>query len=56
MKPNPGQCPPDAEGRRVNVLLRNGSRGEGWAADGRSGCRWSTENSPHDIVEYEVAG
>ena len=63
MTPNPGHLPPEAEGKRVRVHLRNGELGRtdnspmsppGWAADGRNGCRWSLTGHPFDIVEYEV--
>lgn len=53
MKPNPGFCPLEAEGKRVRVKLANGHVGE-WAADGRGGCRWTIEGHEHDIAEYEV--
>jgi hypothetical protein len=66
MKSNPGQIPDDARGKRVIVTLRNGrvcgrdpvgaALPNGWAADGREGCRWSRGNSPWDIVAYEVVG
>lgn len=61
--PNLGHCPPEAEGKRVRVLLANGRIGAtddnamsppGWAADGRGGCRWSLTGSPFDIAQYEV--
>lgn len=56
MKPNPGYCPQEARGQRVNVRLANGSLGKGsWAADGKSGCRWSITGSPYDIKEWEIA-
>ena len=55
MKPNRGHCPPEAQGKRVNVILRNGERGKSsWAADGRSGCRWTLGGDPFDIIQYEV--
>lgn len=63
MKPNPGRCPPEAAGKRVYVLLRNGRDNRepvsataflGWAADGRNGCSWRQTGSPADIMEYEV--
>ena len=63
MKPNPGHCPTEAIGKRVVVRLAHGGIGRadpnptsppGWAADGRTGCRWSKSGSPFDIAEYEV--
>lgn len=54
MTGNLGRLPEEAEGKRVRVRLRNGSVHSGWAADGRSGCRWSLTGSPFDIVEYQV--
>ena len=52
-KPNPGQCPREAKGKRVVVRLNNGSIcGEipittvtpaGWAADGKQGCNWTLD-------------
>lgn len=62
---NPGALPPEAQGRRVRVRLRNGALGRtddnpmspaGWAADGKGGCRWSLTGGPFDIVAYEVIG
>jgi hypothetical protein len=54
--PNLGKCPRFAAGRRVFVRLRNGMRpAESWAADGRQACRWAIDNSPFDIVEFELA-
>lgn len=59
-RPNPGRCPADAKGKRVNVRLRNGSIGRcddnpmspaGWAADT---CSWVLDEHPFAIVEYEV--
>lgn len=55
MKPNPGHCPAEAAGKRVRVIMRDGSTSKGdWAADGRSGCRWSLTGCRFDIKEYEV--
>lgn len=61
MKPNPGHCPEEAEGKRVRVRLADGSMATdvpgaapGWSADGRGGCRWTLTGSPFDIAEYEV--
>ena len=65
MKPNPGYCPADAEGKRVKVWLAHGAVGatyddpmlpKGWAADGRGGCDWSITGSAFDIAFYEVLG
>lgn len=56
MKRNPGLLPTEAVGKRVRVRLRNGNVGENWAADGRSGCRWSLTGNAFDIVEFEVIG
>lgn len=65
MKPNRGFCPVEAAGRRVRVRLAHGGIGAcddnpmsspGWAADGKSGCRWSLTGSAFDIAEYEVLG
>ena len=53
---NPGHCPPEALGKRVNVRLRNGRVCEGWMADGKGGCPWSMPGNDHDIVAYELAG
>jgi len=61
--PNPGHLPPEAIGKRVIVRLEHGGIGKadpnpmsppGWAADGRTGCRWTRTGSPYDIAEYEV--
>lgn len=63
MTRNPGRLPPEAEGKRVRVVLAHGAPGRcddnpmsppGWAADGRNGCRWSLTGRPHDIAFYEV--
>ena len=63
MTPNPGFCPPEAEGKRVVVRLAHGGIGKaddnpmsppGWAADGKGGCRWSLTGHPFDIAEFEV--
>lgn len=54
MTRNPGHLPAKAVGKRVNVILVNGHRAEGWAADGKSGCRWSLTGNPFDIEFYEV--
>lgn len=59
MRPNEGFCPPEAAGRRVHVILRNGydSRKKepaGWEAVGRGGCRWTLTGDPFDIAEYQV--
>lgn len=55
MRTNPGHCPREAAGKRVRVVLRNGMRpAESWAADGKTGCRWTLEGHPFDIAEYEV--
>ncbi|VXC63120.1 conserved hypothetical protein [Sphingomonas sp. AX6] len=63
MKRNPGHLPSEAVGKRVRVQLRRGTMGTedpnpmsppGWAADGKSGCKWALTGSPFDIVEFEV--
>lgn len=63
MTPNPGYCPDSAIGKRVRVRLAHGGIGAtddgtttapGWAADGRSGCRWSITGDRFDIAAYEV--
>lgn len=63
MKPNPGYLPAEAIGKRVFVRLAHGRLGAcdegpmsppGWAADGRTGCRWTRTGSPFDIAEYEL--
>lgn len=61
---NAGTCPARAMGKRVAVILRNGSVcGEnpvangspaGWPADGKGACRWSLEGSDFDIVKYRI--
>jgi len=54
-RPNPGHCPRDAQGKRIRVILANGRPAKGdWAADGKTGCRWTKTGSPFDIAEYEV--
>lgn len=56
MRPNPGYLPDDTVRKRVNVVLRKGSRPAGsWAADGSNGCRWSLPGDARDFLEYEVA-
>ena len=63
MKPNPGYCPREAEGKRVRVQLVHGGIGKcddnpmsppGWPADGRQGCCWAFRDSEFDIAFYEV--
>lgn len=63
MKPNPGYCPADAEGKRVRAWLAHGREGScddnpmsppGWAADGRTGCNWAITGSQFDIAFYQV--
>nr|WP_165388340.1 hypothetical protein [Sphingomonas populi] len=53
MPANPGYCPAEAAGKRVDVLLANGSRRQ-WPADGKQGCCWTIRGIPADIREYEV--
>lgn len=66
-KPNPGQLPPGARGKRVRVKLRGTGREPvyddhwnpmsppGWAADGRGGCNWALDDAyPFSIIEYAV--
>lgn len=65
---NPGYCPDEAKGKRVKVRLRNGmTAGEkpltptsppGWPADGEKAgrgrpMRWSLENHPFDVIEWD---
>lgn len=55
MRENPGKCPREAAGKRVRVELRNGMRpAETWAADGKTGCRWTLTGDAFDIVRWEV--
>jgi len=55
MKRNPGHCPREAQGKRIRVILANGRHAKGdWAADGKTGCRWTKTGSAFDIAEYEV--
>ena len=59
LRPNPGRCPPEAEGKRVRVILRNGfdtAKPEpgGWAADGKNGCRWTKNVDQFDIAKWEL--
>jgi hypothetical protein len=65
MTPNPGYCPDEARGKRVRVLLENGTLGaedpgsttpNGWAADGRGACRWTRTGFAFEIAKYEVIG
>lgn len=61
MKPNLGHLPPEAEGKRVRVILANGQRSgfepvnadspAGWRADT---TRWTIDGVDHDVAEYEV--
>lgn len=61
--PNPGSCPEAAKGKRVKVILANGTEPHydnnpmsppGWAADGRHGCNWSRRGFAFDIAYYRV--
>lgn len=54
MKQNPGHCPIDATGKRVNVWLGNGRKVQDWSADGRSGCDWTLSGHAFAIAFYEV--
>jgi len=63
MQPNPGYCPPEADGcdegktYRVRVRLRNGKvPGESWPATGRGACRWTLTGDPWDIVAWKIEG
>lgn len=59
-------CPKEAQGKRVAVILRNGSEPDihangfgsvypyGWQASGKGACRWTLRNLPHDIRFYRV--
>lgn len=64
-KPNPGECPRDAKGKRVVVKLNNGDvcgedpvttvTAAGWAADGKHGANWTRDPEwPFAIAEYYV--
>lgn len=65
-KHNPGECPPEAAGKRVRVILRhskaepryaNETRSDvpgGWSADGKGGCRWRIRRDPFDIIAYRL--
>lgn len=60
MSPNLGRCPIEAAGKRIRVVLRNGTRhGDtpvntdsklGWAAET---TRWSLTGHAFDVVEWE---
>lgn len=67
--PNPGRLPEQCavlsengevvSYRRVHVVLRcgyatKGREPNGWASEGRSACRWTIQNHPYDIMEFEV--
>lgn len=59
MKPNPGRCPPEAAGRRVRVVLRNGT---GFAAPASGspgrGCPpldWTLDLGGFAVAEWEIA-
>lgn len=62
MLSNPGYCPPAAVGKRVRVVLRDGSRHGfapvntdsklGWAAET---TRWSLTGHLADVIEWELA-
>lgn len=62
MAPNPGHLPTKAIGKRVRVLLADGTTNRdvdpsappGWPADGKGGCRWTLTGRPHDIAKFEV--
>lgn len=56
MIPNPGHCPAEAAGKRVNVWLANGRKADDWAADGRTGCDWRLTGHPFAIQFYELRG
>lgn len=62
-KKNPGRCPADAKGRRVEVKLANGevAKGDpnpmsppGWAADGPNGLKWERRGFDFDVDYYRV--
>lgn len=66
-QPNPGHCPPEADGTaegkdfRVHVRLRCGydtrrKEPAGWPATGRGACRWTLTGHRCDIVEWELIG
>lgn len=64
VRENHGTMPADAAGKRIRGVLRNGMRfgfepianavPDGWAADGKLGCRWTLTGHPFDIAEFEV--
>jgi len=56
VRKNPGHLPPEAAGKRVNVVLNNGRRCANWAADGRDKCNWHQSGHPYDIAEWELSG
>ena len=61
LRRNEGQCPAEAAGKRVRVVLANGydsAKREpgGWAADGRAGCNWSLRLGAWAIEEWELLG
>lgn len=60
---NPGHQPRGTAGKRVRVILRGGCGSglperyrppESWPADGRQGCRWTLNDDPFDILQFEV--
>lgn len=62
-KVNKGNLPRSAKGKRVRVVLAHGEEAkydqrsdtpDGWAADGRGGCRWDLTGAPHDIAWFLV--
>ena len=53
MQANHGSMPGIAAGKRVRVKLRDGRTFEA-PADGRFGVRWTLEDHPFDIVEWEL--
>jgi hypothetical protein len=57
VKPNPGYCPAEAEGKNVRVRLVSDPEGKSvrtWPASGKGACNWTIRGFPFDIAEYEV--
>lgn len=55
MSENPGHCPSEAIGKRVNVVLANGRKVSGVPADGSHGVNWAKRGDNFDIREWELA-
>ena len=54
---NPGRCPPEAQGKRVRVKLRNGYAFEAMADQVSRGLKldWRLTGSSADLDEWELA-